>query len=330
MNREQIVERKKWIDILKGVLILFVVLGHTTTNSVILNWLSSFYMPCFFILSGWLMKKDDRAKLVICKKAKAILFPYFCFALLWVLFCFAKNLIVINSDFNIFRALLSIILPYSGSPGGNAYNLWFLPCLFLSQALISIFIYEKFLYKVLIGIMWLAYIVLGVCFTPYFSLLYATAIASVFVWLGFYISNYFLPKVKEKYSKLLAVVTLLGGVLHIACFIVNVFLLGNILDFSVGSFGNFLIYILGALGGSIFCIGITNRIKRFFMLEYIGKNSMVYYALHYEVLAVVSFLVKKFVNADYLTTISSFIFTLVITTIIVWVYNKFNIDKLFK
>ena len=113
MEKTKVSGRKGWIDVLKGVLILFVIFGHTTTNSVVQNWLSSFYMPCFFILSGWLMKKEGEAGLFIRKKIKGILFPYFCFALIWVLFCFAKNFIL-ESGFDIFRALVSIILPYSG------------------------------------------------------------------------------------------------------------------------------------------------------------------------------------------------------------------------
>ncbi len=329
MEGRKVLERKGWIDILKGILILFVIFGHTTTNSVVLNWLSSFYMPCFFILSGWLMKKEGDASLFIRKKIKGILFPYFCFALIWVLFCFVKNFIL-ESEFDIFRALLSIILPYSGRIGGNAYNLWFLPCLFLSQALVAILIYEKWIWKIIASIVWFTFLILGIFVSPYCSLLYATAMASIFVGLGFYISNYLLPKIKEKSNIPLVASIILGGGVHISCLLLNEFILKNTLDFSAASFGLFPIYLLGALGGSIFFIAIISRIKKMVLLEYIGKNSLVYYALHYEVLAIVSFVASTLIDIDLLITAMTFILTLVLTTVVVRSYNKLNIGKLFK
>ena len=322
-------ERKTWIDLLKGLLILFVILGHTTTNKIVINWLSSFYMPCFFMLSGWLMKKEGDAKQFICKKIKGILFPYIFFALVWVLFCFAKNL-RIESGFNIFGALLSIVLPYSGRIGGNAYNLWFLPCLFLSQTLVALFVYKKKFWKLFIGMILGIFFVLGILVTSYCSLLYATAVASIFVGLGFYISNEFLPKVQKRIETLLVWLFFIVGGLHIGLLTLNLYLTNTILDFSAASFGILPIYMLCALCGSLFFIGVISRIKKAPSLEYIGKNSLVYYALHYEVLAVTSFVIVKFISQEFLTAVVSFILTLALTTVVVWIYNKLNVGKLFK
>lgn len=202
--------------------------------------------------------------------------------------------------------------------------------MFLSQALVAILIYKKWIWKILASILWATFLILGITVTPYCSLLYATAMASIFVGLGFCISNYLLPKMKEKSNKLLDIAIILGVVVHIVCLILNVILLRNKLDFSAASFGVLPIYILGALGGSIFFIGIVSRIKKMVVLEYIGKNSLVYYALHYEVLAIVSFVASKLVNMDLLITVIVFILTLVLTTAVVWIYNKLNIGKLFK
>lgn len=328
MEREKTLERKTWIDILKGILILFVIWGHTTTNSLVLNWLSSFYMPCFFILSGWLIKKEGKLKKFVYKKVRGVLFPYFCFALLWVLFCFLKNFIV-ESDFNLFRALLSIVLPYSGRVGGSAYNLWFLPCLFLSQILIAVVVYGKGLGKVIAILAWTIFLMLGIFVKNYCSLLYATALASVFVGFGFYISNYFVPKLKSRKVGLQIMTAVIGGFTHISCLILNVVILKNTLDFSAASFGIVPIYMLGGLGGSVFFIGIVSILKDIPPLEYVGKNSLVYYALHYEILAIVGFVVFKFIGDSLLMEIIIFVLTLVLTTVVVWIYNKLKIEKLF-
>ena len=104
--------RVLWVDILKGLLILLVILGHVTSNVHIKNYISTFYMPCFFILSGWFMKKNGNVCTFVKKRIKSILFPYIFFSLIWIAFSFLKKFII-ESDFDIFKALISILLPYS-------------------------------------------------------------------------------------------------------------------------------------------------------------------------------------------------------------------------
>lgn len=129
MKERNSTQRKDWIDICKGALILGVILGHAFSNQLLSNFLSSFYMPCFFVLSGFLMKKEGKLKEFMRKKVKSILLPYVFFAVLWVLFLFVKSF-VIESDFKLLRALLSIVLPYSGSPHGTHIIYGFCPACF--------------------------------------------------------------------------------------------------------------------------------------------------------------------------------------------------------
>lgn len=42
-------ERLSWLDVLKGIGIILVVMGHIYSNSIIFNWLYSFHMPLFFL-----------------------------------------------------------------------------------------------------------------------------------------------------------------------------------------------------------------------------------------------------------------------------------------
>ena len=41
-------ERISWLDTLKGIAIVLVVIGHIYTNQSIFNWLYSFHLPLFF------------------------------------------------------------------------------------------------------------------------------------------------------------------------------------------------------------------------------------------------------------------------------------------
>ena len=42
--------RADWIDVLKGIGIILVVIGHVNTKGFLVQWLYTFHMPLFFAL----------------------------------------------------------------------------------------------------------------------------------------------------------------------------------------------------------------------------------------------------------------------------------------
>lgn len=48
MRAEQ--SRADWIDVLKGIGIILVVIGHVNTNGFLVQWLYTFHMPLFFCI----------------------------------------------------------------------------------------------------------------------------------------------------------------------------------------------------------------------------------------------------------------------------------------
>ena len=52
-------ERISWLDTLKGIGIVLVVIGHIYTNQSIFNWLYSFHMPLLFLRQGGCTKKKQ-------------------------------------------------------------------------------------------------------------------------------------------------------------------------------------------------------------------------------------------------------------------------------
>ena len=71
--------RVLWLDIFKGELILMVILTHVSSSAFLNNYFSSFYMPAFFIISGYTMKEKLKVSLPehLLHKAKILLLPYF-------------------------------------------------------------------------------------------------------------------------------------------------------------------------------------------------------------------------------------------------------------
>lgn len=84
-------ERIKWVDELKGAVLVFICLGHMAGMIVIPQNLKNISetmtmmgVPAFFFLSGLLFqKKDDAPKQYIVRKTKALLIPYILLSMLF-------------------------------------------------------------------------------------------------------------------------------------------------------------------------------------------------------------------------------------------------------
>ena len=80
-----IAERLSWLDILKGIGIILVVIGHVYSNRTVFNWLYSFHMPLFFLAAGW-GYKEKTILTDIKGRIQTLLVPYFSFGLLVLLY----------------------------------------------------------------------------------------------------------------------------------------------------------------------------------------------------------------------------------------------------
>lgn len=102
-------QRKNWIDAAKVIAILIVVLNHSGLVIFGVNfWGGMFYVPAFFLLSGYTYapKKESMAVFVK-RKAKRLLIPYFTANILLFLFFFLKD--ILAGTFSKGRTLLSLL-----------------------------------------------------------------------------------------------------------------------------------------------------------------------------------------------------------------------------
>lgn len=112
--------RKQDIDMLRGILIVLVVVGHHS-NEEIANVIYWFHMPAFFILSGLLFQNNQESMLsFILRKAKHLLIPYFLYALVLIL--------IIDGDI---KSFLAIVLLGSSRFVYGVY--WYIPVLLISE-----------------------------------------------------------------------------------------------------------------------------------------------------------------------------------------------------
>lgn len=132
------VNRNHSIDVFKGIGIFFVVLGHLSKNHDLVNYVYSFHMPLFFVVSGVFFNpyKYQKGKELLKSRFRTLLLPYLIFYLILYLYWLfvERNFRGQELDWWIPITGLLYATPYKGSMF-SAGPLWFLPCLFMTEVL---------------------------------------------------------------------------------------------------------------------------------------------------------------------------------------------------
>lgn len=118
-----------WIDYIKGIGIILVVIGHTTDiGDTWRVWIYTFHMPLFFCISGYLFKHNHP----IIRMAQRLLLPLLIYMLLIVIPFEINQLILAKTS--IPKIIWRIINVYTSS---KATAFWFPYSLFLGLAIWS-------------------------------------------------------------------------------------------------------------------------------------------------------------------------------------------------
>lgn len=128
-------KRINWIDWGKAFCIYLVIIGHCHIDKEDVLWvqfMSSFRIPLFFILSG-ILSKNALSKKSVIKNAKFLLIPYITFGCIIILFHAITSHSLLSFPFyiNSLDALLS-------GMNANVGPIWFLPALFFCKILFYI------------------------------------------------------------------------------------------------------------------------------------------------------------------------------------------------
>lgn len=282
----------EWINILRGFAIVLIVLGHAIGYSKKLNvltiYLSSFYVPLFFFISGYLHNEDKQENLITyCKrKAKKILIPYFVFATVSLIpyYLFASSVQVNLSSTkslssNILESILGII--YGSGHGENLSQntpLWFLPCFFIVTIISKIVsdIFKKNKNKLKNTYISLFFLIIGFIIYKYFNYQFPFNIETALVMLYFYYLGTSIKNLKLQSTKKIFI---LGTILTIVGFYLT---LGTSkISCRYNDYqGNYLLFIITA---SFTCVGYTflfSLIKKCNVLSYLGKRTIPILVVH--------------------------------------------------
>ncbi|MCR5484174.1 MAG: acyltransferase family protein [Clostridiales bacterium] len=286
-------ERDHAIDMARGIAMLLVIVGHIKcASSTVVIWIYSFHMPLFFALSGMVfsIKKYPGFSKFLRAKAKSLLVPYYCLNLiLFVLSNLSDIFISLVKretpvlDVKILKNFVGIFLGYRLTD--YYFEMYFIMALFI--ALTAFYFVAKVAEKIkgrgFKNVFLIAFCVLSACIGKlilsenkgFFLSLDIVPTAMSFVSLGYLIGLNKRKGETERSFKIYLFPVALG--------INYVFMhLNGIADLNRADTGKLLYYMLAAVSGiwGVLILCYENRGSR--LLEYIGRNSLIFYAFQHK------------------------------------------------
>ena len=131
-------QRNETIDIMKGIGIISVVLGHCyLLPSQVIHFIYSFHMPLFFIVAGYFYREKDVIS-SLKSDCKRLLIPYIVFASIWVT-KFSLSGIILRSDY--LASLKCLFVAFYASAGNHtSYYLSWVPDIGVIWFLLAMFV----------------------------------------------------------------------------------------------------------------------------------------------------------------------------------------------
>lgn len=120
--------RIDWLDMVKGIGMILVIYSHVCTTFNLFNqWICSFFMPMFFICSGYCYSwKRDFLK----RNLKKILLPYYLWGILGILLSVVRSVVKGSLiDNNLLERAWKLLVGISM----DNYPLWFLVAFFVCK-----------------------------------------------------------------------------------------------------------------------------------------------------------------------------------------------------
>lgn len=277
-------KRNNHLDIMKGLGIIFVIIGHSTSGAIC-SLIHSVHMPLFFFIAGFFFKKREFFEFSK-RNVKSLLLPY-------VYTCVIALLIALGIDCfcskNFFHEKLFACIwgcgfdyyaPYLNMKFFNVGPIWFLLALLEAKFILWIFLkfrIDEAIRSVIVLLLAILANGIGSYLKLPFSLLAAFG-ALGFVYVGYLIASYkdiSLPFIKKNYA-----------IFAIVWFYCIAF---SALDVNFGIYGALYIFdCIGALGG---CVSLYVLVKNFArdddanimvwrMLTWLGKYSLIALCVH--------------------------------------------------
>lgn len=311
-------ERYHWVDVAKGLLIILLLVHHFSSATRRLGISSDqfrfvtcwqiiytcFFMQAFFFLSGYCSNFSHPAKLFFTKLLKQLIIPFVCFQLI----------ICISNTFAEHGFSLRAIYDYW--LGVNGSTLWFLNALIVSKIIVwiclrinkSSILLLSFSFGLLLLAIYLKQKDLG---SNFFYIRQSLA-AVFFVAFGHFIKH------RQGLFKYVRIGALVFPYLLLLMILLNIPIPQVTAEMQVGLLSA-PIFVLVSLCGTCACIETCKIISEFKPIEYIGRNTLVVYCLHFLVLVPLASVLYKVIAPYGLLMSIIYVVILYITVLVVCV-----------
>ncbi|MGN0550916.1 MAG: acyltransferase family protein [Acutalibacteraceae bacterium] len=272
-----------WIDQLRAIAMLFVILGHSSIDKNAVDYFYSFHMPLFFIISGITHRpgKYESLKQIVIDKAKRLLVPYVVLNIITFPIWFCSWKILDDAKSTLFDLLKGLFYVNSNVYQTPSPATWFLVSLFFAE--IVLYLLERIsknnsaVLTCLVMITGLAGYVEGLNTKLQHVLHLDDALtAVVFIYIG-----YIFYQNKDKILKLLSnkalYVILIVGFIALGYYFQS---RNGRISMHNNRYHSIIYFYLSALLTSFAVIFASFKIPYLKSLTYIGKNTIVYLGLH--------------------------------------------------
>ena len=294
------INRFNWVDNVKGLAIILVVLGHIASSFS--TFIYSFHMPLFFIVSGFFLNPINELKSEIIKSFKRLFRPFFIYLTLGFIIEFLKRFYLDREQlkFEDFVGAL-IYMDYDRLIGTYAFVLWFLPALFIGKTLVYLILKYSRFFLIQIVLISIAFLI-GYNFN--FPLAIDDGLISApYIFIGYY----FYKNKGVLANKTIAVILLIPLLLIPLVYGVPE------LNISTKYFESILINLLWTCALSFLLFIIFSSLKfNLKALEYLGINSLLIFLIHpytnnIAYYAASNYLLQLFISLSMLVLITYFL-----------------------
>ena len=242
-------KRKVWIDWCKALGMLAIIWGHCFPEGMS-GFIYAFNVPLFFIISGFLTKREESMKVCIQKTCNNLVIPYFILAFIKVAGYILKHL----DDGQWLWSIIAVVGGFHKlHDASGCSNLWFVYTLIIIKILYQSFATGKAQMLTMSVLAFAGAIVYNAC-----ELDWMWSVTNVMLALPFFmLGNWFASYQKESFEKVFNYLKLKGVKLIIPLIVIT-----TVITYTVGYYNdsadlfqnqygnNFILFIIGALSGS--------------------------------------------------------------------------------
>lgn len=279
-------KRVEWVDVGKYICIMFVMLSHLESSSeIIRKFYSPFFLNTFLFMSGYVFNRPDSFKTHIRKKIYGLFIPWFVFSNLNILL---SSVVTLKGDRDWKHEVLWNAIQINGFGDG----LWFIAALFV--AFIPFYFVTGIKNRrVSITISFLMALLSSVYCTyfpgdilPWGTYALPWHLEYIFTAVFWMILGYYY---KECYEDALSKYTNVAFMISVCI----IYLLIVYFPVKIAQPGNIIFSFLKSLIGVTIIVLISKRIRSNRYIAYVGANTLVYFALHGKVYAVMEYILSR-------------------------------------